>query len=603
MISPATPKADADSAGQANQKKGLFPVYLWTLSYVKPYLGLLALVVLSLALVSAVELAIPKFFQYFIDSVIPSNNLSSFYGIVVFFVVLLIVLLAGQAGFNVFQRQLQERASRDLQLSIFKQIRKLGFAYYERNPVGETLAFLNTEVASVQNLYRQGFPALLNGLLFSILSVAVMVSTSVHLSAIVLPSFLLYYLFGPTLEKKASISGKKLADLRVEENRKVYDSVSSLTEVRAFGAESWDSRRYLDKVEEHNRGMIRTYWYAYWRGTNRRLSYYIGSIVIFLYGYYLIGQQSLTVGEFVAFLLYYFTAMHRMTAVVTQITEQRVLMYQAQKLYDFMNLQPRVTEPEHPAELNGMRGELEFRNVYFGYHSERPVLEAFNLTVPQGAKVALVGSSGSGKSTVIKLAGRFYDAAQGDVLLDGISVGQLSFDTLRNSFGYVFQETYLFGTSVKENIRFGHPDASDEEVIAAAKAACAHDFIMELPDGYDTYVGERGMKLSGGQKQRIAIARMFIKDPQIILLDEATSALDNASESVVQEALGSLMKGRTLLAVAHRLSTIRDFDLIVVVKDGKVVEQGTYEQLMAGQSYFYRLAEGNELESGGESLV
>ncbi|WP_010268215.1 ABC transporter transmembrane domain-containing protein [Paenibacillus senegalensis] len=281
MDSPAARKSESDSGSRSDNKKGLLPVYLWTLSYVKPYLGLLALVVLSLALVSAVELAIPKFFQFFIDSVIPGTSQSSFLGMVIFFVALLAALLAGQAGFNVFQRQLQERASRDLQLSIFKQIRKLGFAYYERNPVGETLAFLNTEVASIQNLYRQSFPSLLNGLLFSILSVAVMLSTSLHLSMVVLPSFLLYYLFGPALEKKASLEGKKLAALRIEENRKVYDSVSSLTEVRAYGAESWDSQRYLDKVEEHNRGMIRTYWFAYWRGTNRRLSYYIGAIVIF----------------------------------------------------------------------------------------------------------------------------------------------------------------------------------------------------------------------------------------------------------------------------------------------------------------------------------
>ncbi len=292
-----------------------------------------------------------------------------------------------------------------------------------------------------------------------------------------------------------------------------------------------------------------------------------------------------------------------MTAVVTEITEQRVLMYQAEKLYTFMNLQPAVAEPEHPVEAAAIKGSLQFSQVKFGYQPDRPVLEAFNLTVPSGAKVALVGSSGSGKSTVIKLAGRFYDADQGDILLDGISVRRLSFDVLRNSFGYVFQETYLFGSSVKENIRFGRPDASDEDVMEAAKAACAHDFIMELPEGYDTYVGERGIRLSGGQKQRIAIARMFIKNPRVILLDEATSALDNESEAIVQEALDRLMKGRTLLAVAHRLSTIRNFDLIAVMKDGRVLEQGTYEQLMAEQGHFYRLANGTGPESGGKNLV
>lgn len=580
------------AASPEQERKRLFRVYLWTLSYLKPYRWTLALLVATMAVVSAAELLIPKFVQYFIDTIVPAGNMAAFYVMLGVIAALLVLLIAAQAGDNVFRRQLSERTARDLQYDIFRHLRKLGFAYAERHPVGETLSFLNTEVAAVQNMYRHSFPWLLNGIVFSVLSIGLMISTSPSLSLLVLPSFLLYYVFGPTLERKATLSGKQMADDRIGENRKVYESVSAQSELRAYGAEKWDSDRYAEMVEKHNRSMIRTYWYAYWRGTNRRLTYNLGGVFIFIYGFYLIGQTSLTVGEFVSFLLYYFTAMHRLTAVVTNITEQRVLMHQAERLYDFMRQKPDVVEPEHPEQLKQVRGELQFRNVSFAYSPSQPVLQDFDLTVPAGKRVALVGTSGSGKSTALKLAGRFYDPAQGQILLDGVPVHRLTFDALRHSFGYVFQETYLFGASVRENIRFGKPDATDEEVEHAAKAACIHDFIMELPDGYDTAVGERGVKLSGGQKQRVAIARMFIKNPTVILLDEATSALDNVSESGVQQALEQLMEGRTILAVAHRLSTIQDFDLIVVMDQGSVAESGTYEELMARQGLFYRLSAG-----------
>ncbi|MBM7566370.1 ABC transporter ATP-binding protein [Paenibacillus sacheonensis] len=570
----------------------MLDVYWWSLTYLKPYLGTLVLLVAAMTVVSAAELAVPKIMQVFIDTVIPGKKMKAFYWMLAGTVALLAALIAAQCFQNMFQRGLQENAARDLQRAMFRHLRTLGFAYAERHPTGETLSLLNTEVAAVQNMYRYHFPGMLNGFMFSALSVALMLSSSARLTLIMLPGFLLYYLFGPYLERQASLNGKRMANERVEENRKAYESVSAQTELRAYGAERWDSERYAAKVEALNRSTIRTYWYAYMRGTNRRLTYYLGAVFVFIYGYHLIGKDAITVGEFVAFLLYYFAAMHRLTGVVTNITEQRVLMFQAKRLYDFVRLRPAVTEPDQPEELQAVQGELRFEEVSYAYNPDQPVLCEFSLTVPAGSRVALVGATGSGKSTVLKLAGRFYDPGEGRILLDGVPIDRLSFDALRSAMGYVFQETYLFGSSVRENIRFGDPEASDEAVEAAARAACAHEFIMGLPDGYDTPVGERGVRLSGGQKQRVAIARMFIKQPRVILLDEATSALDNESEAGVQEALVRLMRGRTILAVAHRLSTIRDFDRIVVLQDGRVAEWGTYDELLEKRGLLYRLAEG-----------
>jgi ATP-binding cassette subfamily B protein len=388
-----------------------------------------------------------------------------------------------------------------------------------------------------------------------------------------------------------------MATDRIQENQKVYESISAITEFRVNSAERWDLNRYLDKVHTLNMRMIRTYWYAYLRGTNRRISYNIGAIVIFIYGYYLLRQDTLLVGEFVAFLLYYFNAMHRLTAVVTNITEQKILMHQAERLYQFMELQPQVKENEHPIHPPKLSGKLQFHDVTFAYVPGQPVLRNFSLSIAAGQRLALVGTSGNGKSTVLKLVGRFYDPLQGYITLDDVPLDQLSLATLRSSIGFVFQETYMFGSSVRDNLLFGKPEAAESELLLAAKAAYAHDFIMELPNGYDTIVGERGVKLSGGQKQRIAIARMLINDPAIIVLDEATSALDNTSETEVQKAFDTLLKGRTLIAVAHRLSTIRDYDQIAVIEDGQVVELGTYEQLLAAGNSFTQLVNGLENQS------
>ncbi|WP_409345809.1 ABC transporter ATP-binding protein [Paenibacillus sp. MBLB4367] len=582
------PKSGTRSKPEQDSVK-LWPVYVWSLSFLKPYTGLLLLLVAAMLVSTAAELVIPKFIQTFIDDMLPERNWRLFYFSIAGLAGVIALNLGVSMLCNLLQRHIQEKAGRDLQLSIFRHLRKLGFAYYEQNPVGQTLSFLNTEVGALQSLYRQSFPWMIHEVLFSVIAVTVMVATSPQLSVVVLPCFLLYYVFGPALERKASVTGKIMSQNRVEENQKSYESVSALAELRASGAEAWDLGRYLQRVGTFNASMIRTYWFAYWRGTNRRLTYQLGAVVIFIYGYYLLQHDRLSVGAFIAFMLYYFTAMHRLTAVVTNITEQKVLMYQAERLHRFIRIAPQVEEAAQTQTLPSVRGEIRFENVCFSYGLGQPVLRGFDLTIRAGERVALVGTSGNGKSTALKLVGRFYDPQEGRIWLDGLPVTKLSLASLRQSLGYVFQETYMFGTTVKENIRFGNPDASEEQVQAAARMANAHEFIMQLQDGYETVVGERGIKLSGGQRQRIAIARMLIRNPAVVLLDEATSALDNASEAEVQKAFDTLLPGRTVIAVAHRLSTVKDFDRIAVIDNGRVVETGTYDELLRAGGAFSQL--------------
>jgi ATP-binding cassette subfamily B protein/subfamily B ATP-binding cassette protein MsbA len=300
----------------------------------------------------------------------------------------------------------------------------------------------------------------------------------------------------------------------------------------------------------------------------------------------------LTTGEFVTFLLYFFSSMHHLTSIVSTLIELNVVKKQAYPLMELMREIPAVKEKENPVALAGTRGEMEFRNVSFGYTPDKLILKDFNLRVSPGERVAVTGMSGSGKSTLLRLFLRFYDPIEGEILLDGIPIRDLALDSLRSRIGIVFQETYLFGASVRENIRFGNPDATDEMVYEAAKAANAHAFIEELPQGYDTLVGERGVRLSGGQQQRIALARLFLKNPAIVLLDEATSAMDNQTEAEIRKALDAFLEGRTTLTIAHRLSTVKDYDRIIHMERGEIVESGRFDQLLGRKGRFHQLVYG-----------
>ena len=308
--------------------------------------------------------------------------------------------------------------------------------------------------------------------------------------------------------------------------------------------------------------------------------------MFYVFGYYLVKTENLSIGKFVSLSFYFKMIIGGFENVIYNLTEQGHLLGRAIVLYDFCRKEPIVSEEKNSTVLGESNGQITLSNISFSYKQDSKILNKISLGIKSGEKVAIVGTSGGGKSTVLKLIARFYDPTEGSILIDGVNVNKLSFEQIYEMIGYVFQETYLFGNTIKENIRFGNINASDEEIIEVAKNADAHRFIMELPNGYDTLVGERGIKLSGGQKQRIAIARMFIKNPKIILLDEATSALDSTIEKHIKEALEKFFKDRTIIAVAHRLTTIKEYDTIVVVNEGEIVEKGSYDELVNKKGEF-----------------
>jgi ATP-binding cassette subfamily B protein len=574
-------------------------VYRWLFSFLLPYKSTLILFVLTSFFLSAVELSVPKFIEYFTDHIVPEKNWSALWLMLGIIGVIFVLSIAVTGWKNNLQRTLQEKPSMDMLQAEFIQLRKLGFSYYEQNPSGEIISLFQDEIQRLQTFYQRYLPGILHQGSMLIISASLMIRTSVQLSLIVIPCFLSYYLIGPFFEKRAALWAKEAQARRTTANRHLFNSFSALWELRAYGAAGWDIGKLLTSFRQLHQADNTQNWNAYLRGTVRRVTTGIGAFAIFAYGAHLIQQDKLSIGAFCAVALLYFYVINNLTFLVTLMTEQKIIITQAEKLFSFAHTEPAVKEAASPYSAEQPKGSIIFRNVQFAYPESGNILQGFNLDISPGQKIGLVGTSGNGKSTIIKLLGRFYDPTDGEILLDGIPLKKWEIGCLRESIGFVFQETYLFGTTIRENIRFGKPDATDEEVVQAAQSACAHDFIMELPQGYDSPVGERGIKLSGGQRQRIAIARMFVKQPSIIFLDEATSALDNASESAVQQALRALTDNRTTIAVAHRLSTVRDYDRIVVIEEGRSVESGTYDELVANRGSFYRLLAGDEEKSRG----
>ncbi|MFD5853653.1 ABC transporter ATP-binding protein [Cytobacillus pseudoceanisediminis] len=568
--------------------------YFWIISFLGKYKGGFIVLLMTSLVISAIELSIPKFIQYFIDEVIPTNNEKLFIQLLLMLFLLIVVMLGSMAMKEYLQKTVQEKAARDLQLTLFKSLRLLGFSYHEKTPVGETLSLFNTEVTAVKKIYEFYFPQILEKTFILIITSVFMLTMNYKIFFLIIPCFLSYYTIGPYFERKAMEWLKVARENRITSNKKIYDSITSILETRILNGQKWAMNSLLSSLRKFHDSHLSANLYAFLRGTVRRLTIYLGALIFFILSAKSIQNGTLTIGKFVALTFYYYRLMTDLTHLVTSLTEQRIIMLQAERLYNFAHLEPKVKEPIAPQKIEKIQGAIELHNVSFGYLKERPLLKDININIKPGEKVAIVGSSGNGKSTLLKLITRFYDPDQGHISLDGVNLKELSFSTIRGSIGYVFQETYLFGFSVRENIRFGYPEASNEDIVKAAKAANAHDFIMNLPNGYDTLLGERGVKLSGGQRQRIAIARMFIKNPSILLLDEATSALDNENEKDVVNALDSLLKNRTTIAIAHRLSSVKNYDRIILIDNQTNLEEGSYDDLISKKGAFYKLAVGGQ---------
>lgn len=569
-----------------------FPIKKF-LSYYKPYLRLFLTVLTCGFIASSVTLIFPLLVRYITKDILErdlTTTLWDVYKIGGLMFVITIVHAITNFFVDYKGHEVGARMERDMRKELFTHMQKLSFSFYDREKTGKLMSRITTDLLLVSELYHHGPEDYLKYLVRFIGAFVILFSINAPLTLAVfcfLPLLILFTVYSNKILNQALRKNKeRIADISAQ----VEDSLSGIRVVKSFANEgveiekfNLENNRFLDSRKK----MYKAEAYFY-NGIEEFVQLIMITVIVF--GSNRIVRGSLDLADLMTFLFYIWFMIEPIQKLTHMATQFQEGITGFQRFMEIMNLKPSIENKPNAIALAGVQGEIEFRNVSFRYeeHLEN-VLVNISLRITPGEYVALVGPSGIGKTTLIALIPRFYDITEGQVLLDGIDIRDINIQSLRNNIGIVQQDIYLFSGSVIENIRYGNTNASEEEIIAAAKRANAHDFIMSLPDGYYTEIGQRGVRLSGGQKQRLSIARVFLKNPPVLILDEATSALDNESESIVKQSLESLAKGRTTIVIAHRLSTIRNAGRIIVLTEEGIAEEGTHEALLLRNGVYAQL--------------
>ncbi|WP_414053297.1 ABC transporter ATP-binding protein [Macrococcus equi] len=567
------------------------------MQFVKPYWMLIILTIAIGILKFGIPLLIPLLIKYVIDDVIQNGAMtieekkSALMNAILIFGFIFVVIRPPVEYYRQYLAQwTSNKILYDIRKKLYKHLQNLSVRFYSNNKVGEVISRVINDVESTKDFIVTGLMNVWLDLVTIIIALIIMFTMSVKLtliSLIVFPFYMfsIYYFFG-NLRKLTRARSQSLAEVQGF----LHERVQGMTVIKTFAIEEEENARFNKRNENFlKKATDHTKWNAKSFAVINTITD-IGPLLVVGFGAYLVIQGGLTVGSLAAFIAYLdrlYGPLRRLVSSSTTLTQSLASMDRMFQLFD----EPYdVKDATHARDIKVQHGDITFKDVGFKYNeNDEEVLHHVNLDIHSGETVAFVGMSGGGKSTMISLIPRFYDVTSGEIEIDHVPLKDYTIESLRTQIGMVMQDNILFSESIRENILLGKPDATEEEMIYAAKLANAHDFIMSLPDGYDTEVGERGVKLSGGQKQRVAISRVFLKNPPILILDEATSALDLESEAVIQEALETLSKDRTTVIVAHRLSTITHADKIVVIQNGEIVEIGTHQELMHKKSHYYNL--------------
>ena len=563
------------------------------IQYYAPYKAVFFLDLVCAAIISLVDLAFPQILRTLTRTLFVENASSIMRNLVPIGIVLfLIYVLQACCKYYVsYQGHVMgAKIEYDMRAEIFAHFQKLSFSFYDDQKVGQLMSRITTDLFDITELMHHGPENIILSLIKIIGAFVILMSIKPALALAafaVLPfMFLFAYYMNGKMRRAFRSNRERIADI----NAQIEDNLSGIRVVKSFANEDIEK----EKFRQGNEGFLRAKKNSY---------YYMGSfsaglgtfttliqVNVILAGVILIAKGSVDISDLVTFLLY-ISVFTEPVRTLIDFTEQFQNGYTGfERFQEIMAIEPDIADKEDAKELVNVKGDISFEDVSFQYEENTEcVLNHINLNVPAGAYMALVGSSGAGKSTLCSLIPRFYDVTAGAVKIDGCDVRDIRLKSLRDHIGIVQQDVYLFMGTIKENIRYGKPDATDEEVIQAAKLANAHDFIMSFENGYDTDIGQRGVKLSGGQKQRLSIARVFLKNPPILIFDEATSALDNESEQIVQESLEKLAKNRTTFVIAHRLTTIENAEEILMLTDEGIKERGTHEELMKLDGEYARM--------------
>lgn len=563
--------------------------YMRLLAYIKPYTRRLALAVVCIIMAAGANLYLPWIIKDMIDDVLMSKDMVMLNLIAAGILVVMFTRGVFYYGQSYLVSYVGQRVIIDVRSVLFRKFQRMPLSYYDKQQTGTVMSYITNDVAVMQSAIVDNLIELVTEGSILIGSLAMMIYLDWKLSLLTLMTIPLVgfamKIFGRKLKRSSTVIQERVAEI----TSLLQESISAIRVVKSFVRESYEIKRF----EEQN-----------WRNfqaamKNVKLSSLLTPTVEFLaaiavtfivwFGGYEVVNEVITAGELVAFLTYAVNLANPVKRLSRVYAAIQKAMAAADRVFAVMDLDEKITDVPGAKPLPPIKGEVEFKDITFSYKEGQPALQHISLKAEPGQMIALVGPSGSGKSTIANLIPRFYDVDSGVITIDDHDIRQVTADSLREQIGLVPQETMLFSTSVMENIRYGRLEATDEEVIEAAKAANAEEFIKELPEGYDTKLGERGLNLSGGQRQRLAIARAILKNPRVLILDEATSALDTESEKIVQDALDNLMVGRTSFVIAHRLSTIFNADQIFVVENGHLREHGTHEELLAAGGLYSNL--------------
>ena len=563
--------------------------YMRLLAYIKPYTRRLVMAVVCIIVAAGANLYLPWIIKDMIDDVLMSKDMLMLNLIAAGILVVMFIRGVFYYGQSYLVSYVGQRVIIDVRGVLFRKFQRMPLSYYDRQQTGTVMSYITNDVAVMQSAIVDNLIELVTESSILIGSLGMMIYLDWKLSLLTLMTIPLVgfamKIFGRKLKRSSTVIQERVAEI----TSLLQESISAIRVVKSFVRESYEIKRFEDENWRNFQAAMK----------NVKLSSLLTPTVEFLaaiavtfivwFGGYEVVNGVITAGELVAFLTYAVNLANPVKRLSRVYAAIQKAMAAADRVFNVMDLDEKITDVPGAKPLPPIKGKVEFKDITFSYKEGQPALQHISLKAEPGQMIALVGPSGSGKSTIANLIPRFYDVDSGVITIDDHDIRQVTADSLREQIGLVPQETMLFSTSVMENIRYGRLEATDEEVIEAAKAANAEEFIKELPEGYNTKLGERGLNLSGGQRQRLAIARAILKNPRVLILDEATSALDTESEKIVQDALDKLMVGRTSFVIAHRLSTIFNADQIFVVENGHLREHGTHEELLAAGGLYSNL--------------